>query len=321
MPGVTGYPAPRPFSSAPASSRGWGPGWPNCQSDKLVTVRAGGVSLPVRREVADLVTLLVKETERLGYDLKPGWCWGFACRAISGTSVASNHSWGLAVDINAPVNPYAQPRRTDIPPKVVALWQDHGFRWGGFYNDGGTTGPADSMHFEYMGTPDSAKADTVRARSLGHPPYPVPGDTGDRVRRVQRRLNRLGYGHGLRLDGHYGEETRRAVRRFQRDVGFLDVDHDGKFGPVSWATLMHPKLTLDRVQPGKTNWQIRFVQAALNVVLDPDHPIEASGHFGGGTADLYRRWQRRVNDAADPTGVPGRRGLEQLGDHYGFTVR
>lgn len=94
------------------------------------------------------------------------------CRAIAGTNVSSNHAWALAVDINSLANPFTRPRRTDMPPWMPPLWNRYGFAWGGNYNNNGTTGPADSMHYEFMGTP--ADADAVTALALlelgGAPP-------------------------------------------------------------------------------------------------------------------------------------------------------
>jgi hypothetical protein len=118
----------------------------------------------VNRRIARLVGLLFAETERRGYLLRPGQCWGYACRAIAGTAVASNHSWGLAVDINSLANPYQFPRRTDQPTWMPLLWNRYGFAWGGNYNDNGRLGKADSMHYEFMGTP--ADADQMTALAL-----------------------------------------------------------------------------------------------------------------------------------------------------------
>lgn len=150
----------RPMGASPASSRGWGSGWPHCQSNKWVTItRRDGQRLTVHREIALLVVLLCDETERLGYDLIPGWNWGAACRAIRGSSTASNHSWALALDLNAPENPMG-PRNGKIRrhPKVIALWKRFGFGWGGDYS-----GRADDMHMEFLGTPADAKRYTELA--------------------------------------------------------------------------------------------------------------------------------------------------------------
>lgn len=147
--------------AATAASRGWGSGWPNCQYSKWVTItRSDGQRLSLHREISELAALLLDETERLGYDLIVGWNWGSSCRAIRGSSSPSNHSWGLALDLNAPENPMG-PRTGAIRrhPHVIALWKRYGFRWGGDYS-----GRADDMHFEFLGTPDDAKRFTELAR-------------------------------------------------------------------------------------------------------------------------------------------------------------
>lgn len=148
-----------------AQDRGWGP---PCQSDKIRTlVRSDGLRLPVRTETLEMTRVLCDRTEQLGYDLKPGWCWGYACRKVSGSGNWSNHAWGLAVDLNAPVNPYASAdwhRRNargtfpfglrlvcDMPESMISMWEDAGYRWGGRYKN-----KPDPMHFEYMGTPAQA---------------------------------------------------------------------------------------------------------------------------------------------------------------------
>jgi hypothetical protein len=147
-----------------ADARGWGPGFPHCQTGKIVTLNVAGVTFPAgaRKEIHELVTLLVEETENRGYRLHDGWCWGFDCRAITGTSTPSNHSWGLAFDINAPHNPLTDDgvTHTDMPSWMPNLWNSYGFRWGGDYSGS----RRDSMHYEFMGTPNEARAITARAR-------------------------------------------------------------------------------------------------------------------------------------------------------------
>ena len=129
----------------------------------VVVAPRSRVGVSVHRRIARLVGLLFAETERRGYLLRPGQCWGYACRAIAGTAVASNHSWGLAVDINSLANPYQFPRRTDQPTWMPLLWNRYGFAWGGNYNDNGRLGKADSMHYEFMGTPTDADQMTALA--------------------------------------------------------------------------------------------------------------------------------------------------------------
>lgn len=147
-----------------AAARGWGPGWPTPRVKDMAWITVRGVTVPngVHRDLAPLVSWLLEETLRRGYPLKPGWCWGYACRPIAGSTRASNHSWGLAVDLNAPTNPMRSPLRTDMPSWMVKLWEDHGFRWGGRYS-----GTPDSMHYEFMGSPHDARAASARVTGAG----------------------------------------------------------------------------------------------------------------------------------------------------------
>lgn len=172
-----------------ADERGWGPGWPDCDESlwvelDVLSLRGRLIRFPafeiksqngklvfgeevgfggVRQELRELVSLLLQVSERRGLvNLQPGWCHGAMCRAIKRsdgtlTDVPSNHSWGLAIDINAPMNPLGGTTHT-IPEEMGRLWNTYGFRWGGDY-----TGTKDWMHFEFMGTPEDATAMTERA--------------------------------------------------------------------------------------------------------------------------------------------------------------
>lgn len=171
---------------ADASTRGWGKGWPANRSKDLAKVLRGDVALWVHHRIAPIVAWLVNETERLSYQLvgkdegpPAGWCWGYANRAIRGTSRPSNHSWGLAVDLNAPANPMGSELVTDMPASMVELWKAHGFAWGGDY-----AGRKDAMHFEFVGTPADAEriVERLGAPKLVSRQRPAPQEGGDRVR-------------------------------------------------------------------------------------------------------------------------------------------
>lgn len=164
--------------AGPPDTRGWGSGWPHCQTEDIIPLILNGVTFrshdydPVRgfhstsfsggihKGVHELATLLLLATVERGYKLHDGWCWGYACRAIKGLlpPVASNHSWGLALDINAPLNPMGDQLITDMPIWMPDLWNDYGWRWGGDYD-----GRKDAMHYEFMGTPNDSKELTVKA--------------------------------------------------------------------------------------------------------------------------------------------------------------
>lgn len=151
---------------ATAKSRGWGTGWPRCQNKEMIWVTAGGIDLLVRREIGLLVQGFVNEIVARGYPVvQVPDDWGFSCRPVRGTKYPSNHSWGLAIDINATRNPQSRVLVTDMPqwmPEVAAKW---GFAWGGNYQ----TRP-DAMHFEFMGTPSDARYIVGHVRSDDIPP-------------------------------------------------------------------------------------------------------------------------------------------------------
>lgn len=157
-----------PGTAGRADTRGWGPGYPNGQGDKMLSLAVAGVSFPAgcRIEVRELASILLEHSIGKGWlDLHPGWCWGYANRAIKPppgeppTNIPSNHSWGLALDVNAPENPYGGTTH-EIPEEMGRLWNEYGWRWGGDYPN-----TKDWMHFEFMGTPGEARAMTLAARA------------------------------------------------------------------------------------------------------------------------------------------------------------
>lgn len=159
--------------TAPANLRGWGQGWPVNRSSDMATVRAArsGTSFTVHREIAPIIKYLIDETERRGYllDHGPGDQnddWSYANRPIRGKRVASNHSWGLAVDIDA--TQFGLGSRKRLPQWIVDLWHAHGFDYGGDYR-----GRKDPMHFEFNGWPSDARR--IAAQVAGRPaPGPTP---------------------------------------------------------------------------------------------------------------------------------------------------
>lgn len=76
----------------------------------------------------------------------------YKCRDIAGSEQASMHAWGAAIDINTASSDYwrwAEAKgghpvyRNRIPPEIVAVFERHGFIWGGRWAH------FDTMHFEY----------------------------------------------------------------------------------------------------------------------------------------------------------------------------
>lgn len=321
-----------------ASARGWGSGWPDCAWDRMQIVERAGVRVSVRQHLAPLVAALFSLTEKLGYDIlavgqgRCGGTWGMACRAIRGTSVASNHSWGLAIDINAPCNPMGDRFVSDIPPKVVHAWEACGFYWGGRYS-----GRPDAMHFEYIGRPQDVKAHLRKALRMLEGDQDVPdgggggtggGGGGDReygkfrkdVDPGDRTLNQWDAGRDVKFvqayigsdkagkaDGYFGPKTERGVKWYQ-DMRGIKVD--GIVGPQTWRHILGDdtddgpegdkggsgKPTIKR---GDRNAHVREVQRVLNAWYPTMRKLAVDGIFGRKTAERVRYAQRRLGIRSD----------------------
>jgi hypothetical protein len=116
------------------------------------------------------------------------------CEGLTASSL-SNHSWGLAIDLNTAANPEltyratdggtacAVPMQTDIPRWVVRAAERWGLYWGGYGWGGGCATPQtqrssvlrDTMHFEFRGTP--AQAATIAAFNRTGTPVAPPTRT------------------------------------------------------------------------------------------------------------------------------------------------
>jgi D-alanyl-D-alanine carboxypeptidase len=76
----------------------------------------------------------------------------YNCRAVADTGQTSMHAWGAAIDINPAFSDYWRWSSVKgripvyvnhIPPEIVAVFERHGFIWGGRWAH------FDTMHFEY----------------------------------------------------------------------------------------------------------------------------------------------------------------------------
>jgi hypothetical protein len=70
-----------------------------------------------------------------------GGCFSFRPQRTG--SKLSTHAWGIAIDLNPQTN--AQGTAGDMDGRVVAIFHDAGFQWGGHWPGG----KKDPMHFQY----------------------------------------------------------------------------------------------------------------------------------------------------------------------------
>lgn len=221
----------------------------------MSAIVGGGVRMSVRREIAPIVAVLLNYAEtKLNYSILSGQTAAFACRPIRGTSTPSNHSWGLAVDVNWQANPMSSRFRSNLPPQLVSAFWASGFYWGGWYNGG----RYDTMHFEYTGRPSDAAKHLRAAQSLGDSKPPAAasatkvtvsvsklkaaynaqgtGDPFSDVKQLQARLNQLGYKCGT-PDGYYGERTRDAMSAYRAKKYGTYAGHPDTIGPPGRQSL------------------------------------------------------------------------------------
>lgn len=139
-------------------------------------------------EVLPLFEGFVRDITAGGYRVNDIAAYSFRCTSGTGKtcvgrtrSALSNHTWGLAIDMNSATNPErtytgvegasacATPMVTDIPRWVVQMAEKWGIYWGGYGWSSGCSTPTevrasatrDATHFEFRGTPAQARAIAV----------------------------------------------------------------------------------------------------------------------------------------------------------------
>jgi peptidoglycan hydrolase-like protein with peptidoglycan-binding domain len=132
----------------------------------------------------------------------------------------SNHGWGRAVDV--------------LTTLMAALIRRIGRIFGWSWDEGRRVG--EWWHFRYVGgfkrpNPGPSLRYPVLKKGSGGP--------GQRahVKACQRRLRKHLHTTRIRVDGDFGEMTKRSVRRFQRNH---DLKPDGVVGRRTWIALRKP---------------------------------------------------------------------------------
>lgn len=124
---------------------------------KLQMTKINGIDKKIKKISDELEQLVIKKPHLRVFLENPGG--GFKWRNVANTNRLSNHSFGIALDINAHQSRYWQwdlqklgmpleygvvpPYRNVIPWDIVSIFEKHGFIWGGRWPN------YDTMHFEY----------------------------------------------------------------------------------------------------------------------------------------------------------------------------
>lgn len=148
--------------------------------------------------------------------------------AVPGTS---NHGWGLAVDFSVR-NLLGQEK--PLNAAAIAWLTENGPKFG-WWN----TTHSENWHWCWC-LGDGPMPPAVLAEEGNYPNPPVPvaprtlrlGDSGDEVKTLQMKLNKVGA--NLLVDGQFGPRTEQAVRTFQT---VKNITPDGVVGPETWAAL------------------------------------------------------------------------------------
>ena len=119
------------------------------------------------------------------------------------------------------------------------------------------------------------------------------GDTGLNVYVLQSRLGQMGYFTGSR-SASFGELTRQAVERFQRDNG-LEVT--GQADAATWAAIYSHSsaadMPTDVMKTGDSGENVRAVQTRLNALGFYDNAM--NGEYGYATETAVRLFQTAAN--------------------------
>jgi hypothetical protein len=122
------------------------PWLPNTWSKPIRITSVNGVDEHLRAISAE-IDALPDKIKRAAYPI----AGTYNCRAVADTGKPSPHSYGIAIDLNLAFSDYWYWRphdgpiayRNRMPEEIVAIFEKHGFIWGGKWYH------FDTMHFEY----------------------------------------------------------------------------------------------------------------------------------------------------------------------------
>jgi len=119
---------------------------PNTWGQAIRITSINGVDAQLRAVSAE-IDALPDKIKRAAYPI----AGTYNCRAVADTGEPSPHGYGIAIDLNTAVSDYWYWRphegaivyRNRMPEEIVAIFEKHGFIWGGKWYH------FDTMHFEF----------------------------------------------------------------------------------------------------------------------------------------------------------------------------
>ncbi|AEJ93493.1 lysin A [Mycobacterium phage Airmid] len=236
-------------------------GWRMCNRDECVVVAGPFMNTaPLRRGPAEI--LLGEFVRRYHAVCAPvvSSVWGWSEENDVGNS---NHLSGTAVDINAPQWPWGLKKMpADLIARINVLLDffEGSIYWGRNWNR------PDEMHFQLNWPEGDARYARILQKITGAPPVTphvpnLPQDDSELLMRgsanaeqtciLQNGLKKVfpSYAGHLAVDGDYGPETEKAVRRFQSATPGLVAD--GIVGPQTRAALAKYNIILKPATPEK----------------------------------------------------------------------
>ncbi|WP_299117714.1 lysozyme family protein [uncultured Eubacterium sp.] len=122
------------------------------------------MNLTVHARLATEFKAVFEDMVKAKFRIKASETCAYVWKNIIGTGTVSQHSYGLAIDINWNDNPCFYNTNVDVTKgyggyrpgknkysvtqKVIKIWKSHGFYWGGDWS-----GKKDTMHFSYTEKP------------------------------------------------------------------------------------------------------------------------------------------------------------------------